>query len=38
MLNLVLSEERSDEGIIVGEVRESGGTVRSLDDLDDIQP
>ena len=36
MLNLVLSKERSDEGIVVGEVRESDGTVSSLDDLDGI--
>ena len=36
MLNLVLSKERSNEGIIVSEVRESDGTVSSLDDLDGI--
>jgi hypothetical protein len=31
MLNLVLSEERSDDSIVVGEVREWEGTVGSLD-------
>jgi hypothetical protein len=36
MLNLVLSEERSDDSIVVGEVREWDGTVSYLDDLDGI--
>jgi hypothetical protein len=36
MLNLVLSEERSDDSIVVSEVSEWDGTVSSLDDLDGI--
>ena len=36
MLNLVLSKERSDDSIVVSEVREWDGTVSSLDDCDGI--